>query len=247
MDKPVLDRILGSGREAEVFEYGAEVVKLYQPAAPKRSAFREAAILALVESFDLPVPQVGGVQQFDGRWGVVMTLAPGTPFADAMRRQPALVPTYLNKMALLQQRVHGQQAIQFASLKVRLAANIRQAGILCEKQRSGLLGRLAGMPDGDHLCHGDFHPLNILGPPGHEILVDWLDATRGDPAADVCRSYVLMAPVVPAIAAAYIDAYVSMSDVSRERIEQWLPFVAAARLAENAPNEADALIAMASH
>jgi hypothetical protein len=56
-----------------------------------------------------------------------------------------------------------------------------------------------------------------------------------------------MAPVVPAIAAAYIDAYVSMSDVSRERIEQWLPFVAAARLAENAPNEADALIAMASH
>ncbi len=101
------------------------------------------------------------------------------------------------------------------------------------------------MLDGDRLCHGDFHPLNLLGSPGHETLVDWLDATRGDPAADVCRSYVLIKRMVPQIAAAYVAAYIAVSDESLERISSWLPFVAAARLAEGVPEEADELVALA--
>jgi aminoglycoside phosphotransferase (APT) family kinase protein len=247
MSKSVVGCILGSGKEAEVFEFGSEVLKLYKPAAPKRSAFREAATLALVESLGLPAPQVRGVQQIEGRWGIVMTRAEGPSFGDAVRRQPDLVPTYLKQMALLQRRVHSHQATQLASLKVRLEANIRQLTVMGETQKNALLNRLAGMPDGDRLCHGDFHPLNILGPLGHETLVDWLDATRGDPAADVCRSYVLIRRMAPKIAAAYVDAYVAASNESLERILSWLPFVAAARLAEGVPEEADGLVELASH
>ena len=62
------------------------------------------------------------------------------------------------------------------------------------------------MPEGE-LCHGDFHPLNIIGPIGQEVLVDWLDATRGDPAAYVCRSFVLMRHWAPEVAGAYVEAY----------------------------------------
>src|SRR5215475_12266456 len=32
------------------------------------------------------------------------------------------------------------------------------------------------MPDGDRLCHGDFHPLNILGNTLDPMIIDWLDA-----------------------------------------------------------------------
>jgi aminoglycoside phosphotransferase (APT) family kinase protein len=245
MSESVLGCILGSGKEAEVFEFGSDVLKLYRPAAPKRSAFREAATLALVEAFGLPAPRVRGVQQTEGRWGIVMTRAEGPSFAEAMRREPDLVPKYLRQMALLQRRVHSHQATQLGSLKLRLEANIRQATALGEIQRNALLHRLAEMPDGDRLCHGDFHPLNLLGPPGHETLVDWLDATRGDPAADVCRTYVLMKRMVPQIAVAYVAAYIAVSDESRERIASWLPFVAAARLAEGVPEEADELVALA--
>ncbi len=247
MSKSVLGCTLGSGKEAEVFEFGSDVLKLYRTTAPKRSAFREAATLALVEAFGLPAPQVRGVQEIEGRWGIVMTRAEGRSFAEAMRRQPDLAAQYLKRMALLQRRVHSHQATQLGSLKLRLEANIGQATALGEMQRNALLSRLAGMPDGDRLCHGDFHPLNLLGPPGHETLVDWLDATRGDPAADVCRSYVLMRRMVPQIAAAYVAAYVAISDESPERISSWLPFVAAARLAEGVPEEADELVEMASH
>ena len=75
-------------------------------------------------------------------------------------------------------------------------------------------------------------------------MVDWTSASRGEPAADVCRSYVLMKPSMPELATAYVDAYVRLGDSTSERIFMWLPVVAAARLAENVPDEVDGLMAM---
>ena len=51
-----LGKLLGKGKEAEVFQYGDHVLKLYKPAAPKTSAFREAANLAIAERLGLPAP-----------------------------------------------------------------------------------------------------------------------------------------------------------------------------------------------
>jgi RIO-like serine/threonine protein kinase len=65
---PALGRRLGSGKEAEVFELGDAVIKLYKAGVPKRAVFREAAALAQAEALGLPVPSVGGVRQIDGRW-----------------------------------------------------------------------------------------------------------------------------------------------------------------------------------
>lgn len=245
MGDPVLGRLLGSGNVAEVFEYGTGVVKLYKSSAPKRSAFREAAVLALAKSLGLPVPQVRGVQQIGDRWGVIMTRADGPSFADAMRRQRERVPVYLRAMARLQVHVHSHLGTQLGSLKARLATDIRRATILGEVRQRVLLERLATMPEGERLCHGDFHPLNILGPVGAETLINWLDASRGDPAADVCRSFVLTKHFAPEIAAAYVDTYADASGENRERIHSWLLFVAAARLAEGVPDEEEELMRMA--
>jgi len=243
MGEPALGALLGVGKEAEVFACGALVVKLYKPTAPKRSAFREAAILAAVESLGLPAPIVHSVRQIGDRWGVLMSRVEGPRFAQSMTHQVETLPARLNRMARLQLQVHSHQAAQFASLKARLAVNIRQTPILSEARRSTLLAELAAMPDGDCLCHGDFHPDNIMGLPGHEVLIDWLDASRGEPAADVCRSYVLLRPVAPEVASAYVDAYSQVSGKSRDEILSWLPFVAGARLAEGVP-EMDELMKM---
>ena len=189
--------------------------------------------------------RVFGVQQIGDRWGVMMSRADGPTFTDAAGCRPELRPEYLEAMAILQLRLHSHPATQLGSLKARLAANIRQATILGASRRDALLTRLAQLPEGGRLCHGEFHPSNILGCPGHETLVDWLDASCGDPAADVCRSYVVMRPSAPEFASAYVDAYARLGGESRERIFQWLPFVAAARLAEGIASEANGLMEMA--
>jgi hypothetical protein len=72
---------------------------------------------------------------------------------------------------------------------------------------------------------------------------DWPNASQGDPAADVCRTYVLLRSVSSELASAYVDAYSRVSGESRDAILNWLPFVAAARLSEGVP-EVDDLMKM---
>lgn len=243
-DNPAPGKLIGSGKTADVFEFGAHALKLYRTPAHKRAAFAEAAILALVQSFGLPVPVVSCVRQVGERWGIVMTRAEGPAFADVMRRDPTLVPAYLRAMAELQARVHRHPGTHLPGLKAKLAAGIREASTLDKGHQDALLKSLARLPDAGCVCHGDFHPLNILGTPGQEVLVDWPNACRGDPAADVCRSYVLMHPVAPDVASRYVDVYADITGESRQRVWRWLPLVAAARLAEGVPDEVDALLRM---
>ena len=156
------------------------------------------------------------------------------------------MPHYLETLAALQARIHAQPASQFSSLKLRLAANIARTNVLDEPQKRVLLTRLADMPEGDRLCHGDFHPINVLGEVSWPFVIDWPDACRGDPAADLCRSYLLLRLHAADIAEPYLDAYCRISNVTREKVLDWLPCVAAARLAEDIPDECDRLREMAS-
>jgi len=241
---PALGRRIGSGKEAEVFEFGDAVIKLYKTGVPKRTVFREAAALAQAEALGLPVPSVGGVQQIDGRWGMVMGLIAGRSFADVIDAQPAQKAARLKEMALLHRGIHACKATFFGSLKARLEADILRAAPLSEGQQRNLLDNLAGLPDGDRLCHGDFHPWNVLGWPSRPSVIDWMAASRGSPAADVCRSYVLIRSIAPDMASSYVEAYAQVSDERLEDIFKWRRVVAAARLAEDVPDEVDGLMAM---
>jgi aminoglycoside phosphotransferase (APT) family kinase protein len=223
---------------------GDAVIKLYKAGVPKRAVFREAAALAQAEALGLPVPSVGGVRQIDGRWGIVMTRVDGRSFAEAIVAQPAGKAAYLKEMALLHRRIHACQAVFSGSLKARLEADICRAAALSEGQRGRLLEELAGLPDDDRLCHGDFHPWNVLGLPSRPSVIDWMAASRGTPAADVCRSYVLIRSIAPDLASSYVDTYVQVAGERLEDIFKWLSVVAAARLAEDVPDEVDGLMAM---
>lgn len=203
--------LLGSGKEAEVFRRGDHVLKLNRQGASKASAFREAANLAIVETRGLPAPAPLGVTQVGERWGVLMTLAPGESFGAVILRQAELAPAYLEAMAELHARILTHPGTGLMSLQARLSASIGRAPGLGDAERKRLLDELRQRPEGDRLCHGDFHPWNILGPPGGAIVVDWLDACSGSPEADILA---------------------------------WLPFVAAARLAEGVTDDVDALMAM---
>jgi aminoglycoside phosphotransferase (APT) family kinase protein len=58
---------------------------------------------------------------------------------------------------------------------------------------------LRSFGDGDRLLHLDLHPLNvIMSPTRGPVVIDWPNATRGDPMADVALTYVLLTcPRIP--------------------------------------------------
>jgi aminoglycoside phosphotransferase (APT) family kinase protein len=239
-----LGEAIGRGKEAEVYAFGSRVLKLYREGV-KGSAFREAGILAALEAAGVPAPRVFGVEEHEGRWGVLMERISGAVWAQAMLAGDAAAKPYIEAMASLQAGLHVHTVPALPTLGARLRSNIGRTPLLGEPVRRRLLAGLAEMPGGDRLCHGDFHPWNILGSLEAPMVIDWLDASLGVPAADACRSYVLMAAARPHLAEAYADAYAALANIGRGEIDDWLPFVAAARLAEGVPKETDALVAMA--
>ncbi|MBB5573431.1 MULTISPECIES: aminoglycoside phosphotransferase family protein [Rhizobium] len=236
--------LLGAGKEAEVYESGTLVLKLYKTPSSKASAFREAAILAILEDLGVNAPRVQEVGEIEGRWGLTMTRAEGGTFGEAITLRPLKTPAYLDALAAIHCKIHEHSGVRLPSLKSRLSHNIERAAQLQEIQRQHLLSGLRRMPDGDRLCHGDFHPWNVLGSLERAGTVDWLDACSGDPFADVCRSYVLIHHYDRDLAAAYVDAYAGISGGSRAAILIWLPYVAAARLSEGVPDEVESLMRM---
>jgi len=237
-----IGRLLAVGQRAEVFEWGSRVVKLCRSPGSKQVMFREAAINAAIEALGLPVPAVWSVQQIDGRWGIVFDRVSGVSFAEQMVGDLAAIPKHLQILVNLHARIHAHVADQFSSLKGWLATGITQTMLLDEPQRQILLNGLRDMPDGDHLCHGDFHPRNVLGEVWQPIVIDWANACCGDPAADVCRSYLILKLHADEVAEPYLDAYCQVARIGRHTILDWLPYVAAARLAEDVPGEQHSLL-----
>jgi Ser/Thr protein kinase RdoA (MazF antagonist) len=148
---------------------------------------------------------------------------------------------------------------QLPDLNDDLRTRICQAAPLPEDLRASALGVLDGLPRGDQLCHGDFHLGNLMGTWSDPVIIDWGDACRGDPVADVARTYLLQklgdappgAPglirvLAPAgrdvLAARYLSTYRSRHHIERTRLDAWQLVRAAARLSYPVPSEHPRLI-----
>jgi len=121
------------------------------------------------------------------------------------------------------------------------------------------LEALAQLPEDTVLCHGDFHPDNIVLSARGPIILDWTDATLGHPLADVARTALLMqhAAVPPHIPGRwlietgralwyrlYLRRYCQLRSISPAQVNSWLLPVAAARLSEGIPEEEERLLAL---
>ena len=232
---------LGAGRMAEVFADGGDVLKLYMAGIGPEPARHEAMVLASLTGLPLRVPVARGVVQVDGRWGLRMSRVPGRPLAEAAEESGDLSSLVVRYAALHRQVNACAAAATLPDLKKRLDARIVRAPGLNADLARRLRERLARLPEGDRLCHGDFHPFNIMADGDALGIIDWPDATRGAPEADVARSYVMVRHHRPALAEAYLDSVLG-GEMIRAAVMDWVPIVAAARLSENIPEETEALL-----
>ncbi len=252
--------LLAQGREAEVFAEGeGTVLKLWRDAGHGWRAEREAAVLTTLREQALQAPRLVGIATVDGRPGLVIERIDGTDLLAALGRRPLSVFTAGRVMGEVHVAMHDCLAPgELPGLHDELGKRIETAEPLPDDLRLAALRLLDGLPRGDRLCHGDLHLGNILGSWSAPTVIDWADATRGDPVADVARTAVLhrvgeappgspltvraLTPVGRRILLSrYLAAYRARRALDDGLLERWEVVRAAARLWEPVPDEHPAL------
>jgi uncharacterized protein (TIGR02172 family) len=246
---------IAQGATAEVFTWGeGKVLKLYRPGYPADEAEREARRTRAVAATGLRIPAVIELVMLEARSGVVFERVEGTTMLEVVLAQPDQCGRIAEEMAKLHASMHACEASSLPLQREALQQKIRSAHLLTDEAKDRALMALDRLPDGQALCHGDFHPSNVLMTERGPVIIDWVDATQGHPLADVTRTRLLLLHSslpdslseaqrrrIAALRLQFWDAYRRQYALCRsyhpEELDAWMLPVAAARLSEAVSGE----------
>lgn len=234
---------LGAGRTAEAFlTEDGRVLKLFYAGYPKDSVEKELRNAGMVYALGVPAPRCYGSVTMDGRAGIVYERAAGESLLGVLLRTGdgdgcARMMAELHRMLLA-----CELPAEAMDTREALRREIQWNAKLPEERKAEALERLDRLPGGRALCHGDFHPDNVLVDGGRAMVIDWMNLSRGDATFDVAMTWYLLAcsalpPDVQEMQGfvemreQLADEYLRLMGVEKAQIEGWLPVIKAARFA----------------
>jgi aminoglycoside phosphotransferase (APT) family kinase protein len=187
------------------------------------------------------------VVEVEGRPGIVFERIDGVSLLGHNQARPWRLFAAIRLAAELHAGIHRCPApAGLPSLRERIAARI-SASDSPSADKQAARDRLAALPDGTALCHGDFHPGNVLLTPRGPVVIDWSSASRGHPAGDLAwtsrllraadlppwspwHAHLLVRCLRPTMHRAYLKHYFRRHPGSRREVEGWqVPLAVAAR------------------
>ncbi|MBL7166236.1 MAG: phosphotransferase [Dehalococcoidales bacterium] len=254
-----LGPLIGTGRRAEVYAWKDEqVVKLLREGF-ERDAEKEMPVIQAAFNAGLPVPAVEGLVEVEGRRGIVLERITGPSMLGIIEKQPWEITHLARVLAELHIQVHSHETEALPSQRDIIQTRVHNDARLPPAVKDALLGTLRRLPDGNAICHSDFHPGNIIMSPRGPVIIDWVDAKRGNPLADVARTWLLstmailpmdlnivirlLAKVVHKLLwSTYVKQYRRLQPFLLDELEDWKLLKAYERLPE-VPEERERLVA----
>lgn len=212
------------------------------------------ALMAPGEMLDQPVQLIAWVR--------------GRPMAERMTASPWRIPGLVDRLADLQARLHRLPQPASIPTPILNAAPPRDRGteaaddvpsslfdqrlflvrwVLEQRDDPDLAAALA-QAEGLRprlevtdpvLCHGDFHPMNVLVEADDCFVIDWTDAAPGDRHGDIARTAwlfhfaaaaaphrrerMVMRSLAPYLSRRYLSCYRRRLPVDDRRLQLWMP------------------------
>ncbi|MCE2393398.1 phosphotransferase [Candidatus Poribacteria bacterium] len=246
---------IAEGATAEVFAWDADkILKLYHEGASPGEAEQEAACASIAHDAGLNTPAVIDTINIENRQGIIFERVQGVTMVEAIIANPQKLVPYAHLLAELQADVSTRTTSKLPLQRKRLQRQIQSVSRLAKETKVAILTGLDRLQDDNEICHGDFHPGNILLTAEEPVIIDWVDATQGSPVVDVARTTLLLqiselpssmdeprrqkaAELRHLFCEAYLEHYRHIQSISRKAIARWELPVAAARLSEGIGND----------
>ncbi|WP_160690360.1 phosphotransferase [Clostridium sp. C2-6-12] len=245
-------KLIGIGNTANVYEWDKDkVVKLFHSNYPKQAIETEFHNAMAIRNMPFQKPKAYEMISHEGKFGIVYDMIKGESLLD-FGMKTGNVERCSEYMAKLHKEILTNKVSGLPNYKEFLKSHIPNILSADANRKEELSKTIDELPDGDILCHGDFHPGNILICEDNSTIIDFMNICQGTFLYDIARTVFLVeyTPVpmdmenreqVLQLKKKLADLYLLEMKVTREMIQDYLEVIIATREGE-CPNEKSSVI-----
>lgn len=248
-------KFIGAGATADVYDWKENmVIKIFNDNEPYEAIEREINNTRALKECSFMYPRFIEKLRYKGRNAVVYEKVSGISMMKQLETDPYAYRRLAKKLAHIQFDIHKNHVDGIREQKKYFKDRISWSMDINDIQKAKLYSLIDSMPGGNHLCHSDFHPDNIISCSSGDYIIDWADCCSGNECADVARTVLTLKTAnvphdVPKIEQAliafirnrfctiYLKEYLKISHKSIQQINEWYTAVAAYRLCAARGNE----------
>lgn len=189
-----LGRLVREGK-SRLYEHGhGQLLRTFD--RPLATVQREILRSREARAAGLPAVEVSAqpLRLDDGSFGIVLASADMTLASLRLKSHPEDSPRIFDALARLLGRVHDAPAWESLPYQhEQMSARIASVARVSLRTRQQALRWLEELPGGDRVCHGGFQASEAFMSEASWQTTGWRNATRGNPAADLARSLLILA------------------------------------------------------
>ncbi len=222
--------MVGKGGTAEVIEYGdGKVCKLFYKGQPEEYVKLEYENAKEMYKNHITVPKAFEIVNIEGRIGIIYERIYGKSLRSLLNRE--------NRSYVLSVLIKLHRELLSCRSKILLSYKDFLKEIVKRSLNPDLqfIEEINFLPDGDSICHGDFHLNNILiKSDGTAVIIDFMNVCRGPFLYDIARTFsVLLREAESSLA----DEYLSGMGVLKSDISGYMEVIEKCRKYEKSLNE----------
>ncbi len=242
---------LAEGRVSHVYVLkDKRVLKLLHKTVPDWKVDEEFRRCQIITKAGVPSPRALEIVEVDGRRGIIFEWAGESDLMKAKLGNPLNLNSGAQFMSTVHQDFLKREAPELPDIKEEALrmSRLLPEGTIRPGQFEILERYLDQLPSANTICHMDFQPGNImLNENGYQV-IDWSEAVRGAPVADIALTSLILsmaetAPgtslllriIIPIFRKAFEKRYrthvTSHMEITEESLQNWMLVAGIFRLA----------------
>jgi serine/threonine protein kinase len=253
--------LLTTGGEAEIYDLDPDRILRVLWRDNGKSEEKDVILQEILANESIHVPKVYEYLRIQDRAACIMEKIHGDTLTNEMRKNIRVLVKVPHILAELQKKVSSiVMPDSYPSIR-DLFTFVTEHGRLQDKELTAFVTQIFNEQRTElMLCHGDFHPGNILVSNETLTIIDWSGSYSGNPIADIAHTYILMRqmPRLPGqstgnyrvmsfvariIAARYLNAAKNLWGFDWATFSAWTVIMSFQRVTFGLPGERDDRIA----
>jgi len=246
--------LVGKGMTADVYLFeDGRIVKLFNENFAEDAASYEAEIARIIGETQVNAPGYFGTISINNRPGILYEHIEGEIFTDVLLKDIIRSFPLIRKLAAEHCAINRMYEEKLPAQIDRLSLMIGRADLI-ESRKSAIIEHLKKIATKHNICHGDFHPGNVIRSADGLCTIDWMNCYSGNAEGDALRTYLMLAsPYLPGdftplnklfilmfkklLARVYLKEYMRVSGIRKKDLRPWMPVIIAVRLSDRVPGE----------